>query len=81
MLLLAATWRLWTPQTDFPQVPFILVTESLPSFLQWLGFGAMVAGLFCALLTTDTNRKPQAGLIMFSAAAVGMVLVDQHRLQ
>ena len=23
LLLLAITWRLWTPQTEFPQIPFL----------------------------------------------------------
>ena len=81
LLLLAVTWRLWTPQTVFPQVPFIHRAGSLPAFFQWIGLGLMFAGLLCALLSAGKNPKSRAGLILFSAATVGMVMADQHRLQ
>jgi hypothetical protein len=81
LLLLAFTWRLWTPQTVFPQLPFFRWAEYVPAQLQWLGFGLMVAGLCCALGATRDSRAGRAGLITFAVATIGMVLIDQHRLQ
>jgi hypothetical protein len=81
LLLLAFTWRLWTPQTVFPQVPIFRWAGYVPAQLQWLSIGLMVAGLCCALAATRDSRVGRAGLITFAIATVGTVLTDQHRLQ
>ena len=81
LLLLAFTWRLWTPQSVYPQVPFFHSAGNAPAAIEWLGFGLMVAGLCSVLVTSRNSRAGRAGLITFAVATVGMVLVDQHRLQ
>jgi hypothetical protein len=81
LLLLAVTWRLWTPQSVYPQVPFFRWAGQTPAALEWLGFGLMVAGLCCALITSHNSRAGRGGLITFAIVTVGMVLIDQHRLQ
>lgn len=43
--LFAATWRLWTPQQRFPQVPFLSWAGEMPSPLEWLALAAIFASL------------------------------------
>lgn len=77
VLLFAATWRLWTPHQHFPQVPFSRLLCSAPSWLDW-------ALLFCLSLFLIGSLVVKARNLLFLAALsvlVGLVLLDQHRLQ
>ena len=80
LLLVAATWPLWTPQTVFPQVPFFRVLLSVPAWCQWIGTAAMLAGLG-GMLTAPEGRAARGALALFAAATCGMVLLDQQRFQ
>jgi hypothetical protein len=80
LALVAATWRLWTPQTVFPQVPLFRAASGLPPWCEWLGAAGMVAGLAGAL-AAPRGRLATASLVTFAASAAGMILVDQQRLQ
>jgi hypothetical protein len=79
--LVAATWRLWTPQHVFPQVPFFQWAAALPFGCQWIGAGAMLLGLAGALVGPRQGRWPAVALWLFAVAASGMMLLDQERLQ
>lgn len=79
-MLTAATYRLWTPQTVFPQVPFIAALGSAPRWLEWAGLGVMLAGLIMGLCG-GRSRVGRAGILLFVASMTGLVLLDQHRLQ
>jgi hypothetical protein len=81
LALVALTWRLWTPQTVFPQVPFIQAAIIVPAAFQWVGLAAMLAGLFAALAARPTRRMAAIGLLLFAASTLGMAILDQHRLQ
>ena len=48
--LFAATWRLWTPQTDYPQVPLFSAVGSLPRFVDWACFGGTLTSLGALVL-------------------------------
>ena len=80
LALVAATWRLWTPQTVFPQVPLFRAAGELPAWCEWLGAAGMVVGLAGAL-AAPRGRWATASLVTFAASAAGMILVDQQRLQ
>jgi hypothetical protein len=80
LLLVAATWRLWTPQTVFPQVPAFGAAGPWPGWIQWLGLAGMLAGLSGALVAA-AGRWATASLVLFAASTAGMIALDQMRLQ
>lgn len=45
LVLIAATWRLWTPQDLFPQVPFLAALRDAPAWLDWLALIALLVSL------------------------------------
>jgi hypothetical protein len=79
LLLVFATWPLWTPQEHFPRIP--LVPLSFPSVIDWLGLGLLLCGAAGLLVSASDARwrRLSAGLLL-----VGYLLAfitDQHRLQ
>jgi hypothetical protein len=80
LALLAATWRLWTPQTVFPRVPLLGAAGSVPAAIQWLLVGMTVGSLATSGLARSA-RVGQWALRVFAAALGGLLLCDQHRLQ
>lgn len=81
LALVAATWRLWTAQHVFPQVPFFYVLDAVPDACQWIGGAAMAIGLGGAVFAPRGGRWAPASLLLFAAAALVMILLDQQRLQ
>jgi hypothetical protein len=79
--LLIATWKLWTPQTDYPQVPFFAWGLFVPRWADWVGAGGMLASLLLAAIGREGSRLARVGLWGFAASAAWMVLLDQHRAQ
>lgn len=79
LLLLAITWRLWTPQTTFPQIPFFGWLVNVPGIVDWIALAGTSIGLFAMLLTSKRRFKPAIGLFLISI--VPLVLLNQHRLQ
>jgi hypothetical protein len=77
LLLFACTWRLWTPQTVFPQVPLFAVAGSLPPQVEWFSLAAIVASLILSLVP----RFASASYVAFAIATTLLCLADQHRLQ
>lgn len=77
LVLFAVTWRLWTPQSEFPQIPLFGWGRSLPLFADWLAFGVLLGSLFIATLQPDSRRA----WIAFAASLAVLLSLDQHRLQ
>ena len=50
LLLVAATWRLWTPQQVYPQVPLVRGLDGLGPWFEWFAAATMLAGLAGAML-------------------------------
>ena len=80
LLLVAATWRLWTPQPGFPQVPLLYAAGSLPPAVQWLVLSGMLAGLV-GMLLAPAGRWGRSSLWLFALATLVLMLLNQHRLQ
>lgn len=89
LALFVVTWRLWTPQTVFPQVPFLAAATDVPGIVDWILFGGILASL-TAMLVPGVRRDAQAGgmtmlgiaaPLLFAASATVSILLDQHRLQ
>jgi hypothetical protein len=80
LLLFISTWRLWTPQTVYPQVPLLGWAAWLPPWVEWLGFVVILGSLAISLLAWSRSVR-RLVMLMFVAAVVGMISIDQHRLQ
>ncbi len=79
LLLVATTWRLWTPQQVYPQVPLIRGLDSLGAWFEWLAAAMMLSGLAGAMLAPRWLAR--SALLTFGIGTLLLVLVDQHRLQ
>jgi hypothetical protein len=80
LLLFASTWKLWTPQNIFPQIPFFAYLTATPVWVDWLCLGLSVGGLVVCLFAKE-GKVLVTALILFAASTTGLILLDQHRLQ
>ncbi|MCA9004758.1 MAG: hypothetical protein KDA70_05745 [Planctomycetaceae bacterium] len=92
-VLLSLTWKLWTPQTLFPQVPLFSWVSGLPTNTDWLSFACMGLSLISLLVLSAASllKKNSEGECcpwfqklcgcLFLLAFLCEVLFDQHRLQ
>lgn len=91
LALLAVTWRLWTPQSLFPQIPFFSWLCQAPHWIDWLCVSALSVALLCLTISTTLRlrsktlrRRPKSEtflLIMVIGALATLIGLDQHRLQ
>lgn len=80
LTLFAVTWKLWTPQSVFPQVPFFEFLANAPATVDWTALLLAIAGLVTVLLTKGPFQI-RIGLALFAISAITLVLLDQNRLQ
>jgi hypothetical protein len=80
LLLVAVTWRLWTPQHVFPQVSLVRAALGLPDAFQWLAAAAMLAGLL-GMIGLSAGRASRFSLLLFAASTLLQIVCDQQRLQ
>ncbi len=80
LILLAVTWKLWTPQTAFPQVPLIGWTRDIPVSLEWCG-GLLLVGALAVGLLAESERASRWAMALAAVAMLGLIAVDQLRLQ
>jgi len=73
-----ATWPLWTGGQTFPQIPWFGWATGVPR-VDPLLLG--VCGCAVLVLLIAPRRIHAGAQIVVSVAAVGLVLLDQHRLQ
>lgn len=78
--LVIATWPLWTPQTAFPQIPLISIVGTIPRSLEWGLLAALVVSL-AAMVFVETLKFQRWGSLMMGLSTLGLVVIDQHRLQ
>jgi hypothetical protein len=81
LVLLAVTWKLWTPQTVYPQVPLFGWAVTAPGWIDWGCFGGVILSLLVALLTPQNSRLWKPALLLFVALLAGLIVLDQHRFQ
>ncbi len=77
LALFGATWKLWTPQSEFPQVPLFGWAGSLPLFVDWLVLGVLLGSLASNVRRPDSRRS----WIAFAVSLGVLIVLDQHRLQ
>lgn len=79
-----ATWPLWSGAHEFPQIPWIAGFAGAPLMIDALLLATAALTVVILLATIAVPRSAtirNAARIVFSLAAVGLVLLDQHRLQ
>jgi len=81
LVLLGATWKVWTPQQVFPRVPLLEFALSIPESVEWIGTGLLPLSLAAAMLAPTAGRLWRAGLVVYSLTTIAMVVFDQQRLQ
>ena len=81
LALVAVTWRLWTPQHVFPQVPLVWLMGTLPPWCDWIGTAGMVGGLAVALVAPERGRAAPTALAVFALSTAALAAIDQQRLQ
>jgi hypothetical protein len=79
--LIVATWRLWTPQDQFPQIPILESLCRAPAWLDWLALSGIGIGLLLSLIGGEVRPISRAGLALFTTCLAASILLDQHRLQ
>lgn len=81
LALVAAPWKLWTPQTVFPQVPLLEFACDLPGWCDGICLAGLVSSstLLLFLATHELWSRISTGVVVISLA--GLFLLDQHRLQ
>lgn len=93
-LLIAVTWRLWTPQELFPQVPLMRLFSADATEhvwfqgLAWTSLLVMLCGLLAMALFgiklaffSDDSRSLRKSVLLWVMGWAMLVLIDQHRLQ
>ena len=81
LALVASTWKLWTPQEVFPQVPLIRAACDWPGWLDW---GCLAVLVVSALTMLFVARRGWLGRGLCLGLAVSLsvfFVLDQHRLQ
>ena len=80
LALIAVTWRLWTPQTSYPQIPVFQTLCNAPSWLDWMGLGGALLGLV-AIFISSHPRILQIGCALTMGSLLLLFSLDQHRFQ
>ncbi|WP_145264218.1 MauE/DoxX family redox-associated membrane protein [Calycomorphotria hydatis] len=91
LTLTLSTWKLWTPQDVFPQVPLFAFAIDWPLWLDWVGFAGIVIAYLAlftfAVIGLKNKGMAEKFLPSFSAcllllvSTLLMVTLDQNRLQ
>lgn len=80
LALIAATWRLWIPQTVFPQVPAFAILCTAPAWLDWICLGCLIVGL-SVLAAGRSGTLNTSGCLLVLVSLLAFFCLDQHRFQ
>lgn len=79
--LIGSTWRLWTGDSTFPQIPLFGWAGRLPRWCDTIALGVGAASLIGMLVARFGARISRAALVSFAAATAALTVLNQHRLQ
>lgn len=80
LVLFGVTWKLWTPQTEFPQIPFFAALVSTPGVVDWI-LGAIILAALLGTMISTRSAPMRLLLLAFVFSGIGLVMLNQHRLQ
>lgn len=81
LVLVGATWRLWTPGTPFPQIPWLAWACRTPGIVDWGVLAGLVAACLILLLVGSRSSLRPRGLWLFVVSLTVLLLPSQQRLQ
>lgn len=81
LVLVAGTWKLWTPQTVFPQIPLLRFACDLPGWCDLGCLAVLVIASFVLLVFAKNHGVSRAATAMMSVSLAGFFVLNQHRLQ
>lgn len=81
LALVAVTWKLWTPQDVFPQVPLIRAACDWPGWFDWVCLAVLVASSLTLLVVGQRGWWSRGSCIAMALSLAGFFILDQHRLQ
>jgi hypothetical protein len=81
LVLVGATWPLWTPGGDFPRVPLVGWFAGCPAWFEWIALGCFVLAAVGATIWGAKQGVSRWSAVMTALAFGVLVLADQHRLQ
>ena len=81
LALLGSTWRLWTPDTGFPQIPWFSWACRLPAPVDRVALAGLVASCLVLLLAGSNSPWRRRGLCLFAVSLMLLLLPSQQRLQ
>jgi len=94
--LFGVTWKLWTPQTLFPQIPFFEAMVDAPAWIDWIALAFVAASLLACLMVGSSDAEISTDLktgssrsgkfariapLVFASGLGVLILLDQNRLQ
>ena len=81
LALVASTWRLWTPQQAFPQVPLLGWLVHIPLWVDWIAGGVLLIALGLTIIQRPSSRGSSLSLAVAVVSMLLLMALDQHRLQ
>lgn len=81
LTLVASTWKLWTPQAVFPQVPLIRAACDWPGWLDWGCLAVLVLSALTMLFVARRGWLGRGSCVGLAVSLSGFFVLDQHRLQ
>ena len=81
LALVTSTWKLWTPQAVFPQVPLIRAACDWPGWLDWGCLAVLVASVLTMLFVARRGWLGRGSCLGLAVSLSGFFVLDQHRLQ
>ena len=95
LILISATWRLWTGSSEFPQVPLLKPLTAAPWFIDWIALALLILSTVWLLVRSaskvmgisslpfddDGHNYSRFAEHLFLAAFLCLFLLNQHRLQ
>ncbi len=79
--LIGASWRLWLPPGEFPQIPWWSPLCEVPGGVDSGLLLLLAGGVVAASIGPASVRITRWSLGLTAAASAGLMLLDQHRLQ
>ncbi|WP_146507200.1 MauE/DoxX family redox-associated membrane protein [Thalassoglobus neptunius] len=79
LLQCALTWPLWV-SPGYPQIPWFGLLTGVPFWIDYVLFAGVVIGAFGVIANVTIRGRDVFPGVLY-AASLGLVLLDQHRLQ
>jgi hypothetical protein len=81
LALVGVTWKLWTPQIVFPQVPLVQLACDCPGWCDWTCLASLVAAATTLLFVGRWGLTSRIASTGIAISLSGFFILDQHRLQ